>query len=261
MKSGTAISNSHSKDHISLSHRFFYRSIPSESSDDAHDFTQDMHDDDRCAPPPVPILPTTRMRTCRRRYALLSLVTTATLACSTPLSISNANAYTPDSDELRESLYLISRVQEATVQQERLVKNARMQEDLQRKMKLSLRLVDRSYRVLDQITYCSKFIAPDDIVEATAAGFEAADALQEAIDYVATGLGSGPLEEKQKRSLTEALTTTRQELFKFLKYVPSDKLQEARLRVEKENIDNREEFDGDTDAGVYNPVILPWKSQ
>lgn len=110
MKTGTAISNSHSNDHISLSHRFFYRSIPSESSDDAHDFTQDMHDDDRCAPPPVLILPTTRMRTCRRRYALLSLVTTATLACSTPLSISNANAYTPDSDELRESLYLISRV-------------------------------------------------------------------------------------------------------------------------------------------------------
>lgn len=201
------------------------------------------------------------MRTWNRRDALSSLVTAASIAYSIPLSISDANAYTPDSDQLRESLYLISRVQEATVQQERLVTNTRMQEDLQRKMNLSLRLVDRSYRVLDQITYCSKFIAPDDIVEATAAGFEAADSLQEAIDYVATGLGSGPLTEKQKRSLTEALTTTRQELFKFLKYVPSDKLQEARLRVEKENIDNREEFDGDANAGVYNPVILPWKTQ
>jgi len=139
--------------------------------------------------------------------------------------------------------------------------NAPTQEDLQRKMKLSLRLVDRSYRVLDQITYCSRFIAPDDIVEATAAGLGAADALQEAIEYVATGLGSGPMTEERRGVLTEALTTTRQELFRFLKYVPADKLQEARLRVEKENVDNREEFDGDTNAGVYNPVVLPWKQQ
>ena len=24
---------------------------------------------------------------------------------------------------------------------------------------------------------------------------------------------------------------------------------------------NREEFDGDDDAGVYNPVVLPWKNR
>ena len=28
-----------------------------------------------------------------------------------------------------------------------------------------------------------------------------------------------------------------------------------------ENVANREEFDGDDDAGVYNPVVLPWKNR
>lgn len=29
----------------------------------------------------------------------------------------------------------------------------------------------------------------------------------------------------------------------------------------QENVANREEFDGDEDAGVYNPVVLPWKNR
>ena len=28
-----------------------------------------------------------------------------------------------------------------------------------------------------------------------------------------------------------------------------------------ENVANRDEFDGDSDAGVYNPVVLPWKNR
>ena len=28
-----------------------------------------------------------------------------------------------------------------------------------------------------------------------------------------------------------------------------------------ENVLNRDEFDGDADAGVYNPVVLPWKNR
>jgi len=230
--------------------------ISPSSSSDGNNIHQD-----RCVQRPHLTSPTTRNKIISRRNILSYVAITATVISALPLTIPNANAYEPDSDPLRESLYLLSRVQEATVQQERLVKNAKIQEDLQKKMKLSLRLVERSYRVVDQITYCSKFIAGDDIVDATAAGLEAANALQEAIDYVATGLGSGPITEKQRNFLTEALVTTRQELFNFLKYVPSDKLKEARLRVEKENVDNREEFDGDANAGVYNPVVLPWKSQ
>jgi hypothetical protein len=92
-----------------------------------------------------------------------------------------ANAYTPDPDSLRESLYLLCRVQEATCLQERYIQKA---SPPLKKMKLTLRLVEKSYRLLDQINYVSKFINADDVVAATQVGNEAADALQDAIDFV-----------------------------------------------------------------------------
>jgi hypothetical protein len=173
-----------------------------------------------------------------------------------------AVAYTPDPDKLQESLYLISRVQEATVQQERFVNGAKMQEDLKNKMKLTLKLVEKNYLLLDQISFCSGFVEPkDELVRASEAGFEAADTLQGAIDFVKNDLGSGPLTDRQRDFLTNSMQTTREELFIFLMYMPQDKLQNARLRVEDENVKNREEFDGDDDAGVFNPVILPWNQK
>ena len=180
---------------------------------------------------------------------------------------SPVQAYTPDSNPLRESLYLLSRVQEATVQQERFIKKAKSkelaQDFVQRKMKLSLRLVERSYRILDQITFCSTYLAPEYLVEATEAGNEAAEELQGAIDFVNDGLsGKGTLvTQEQVDVLTEAFTTTREKLFIFLDFMPKDTLDEARKRVEEENAKNIEEFDGDEDAGVYNPVVLPWKNR
>ena len=172
-----------------------------------------------------------------------------------------SNAYTADTDPLRESLYFISRVQEATVQQERFVRKASNQQDLKQKMKLTLRLIEKNYRLVDQITYCSTFISSDDLVEATNAGNEAAGELQSAIDFVNNELKSGSMSSEQKEYLISALQNAREELFVFLNYVPKDKLEEARLRIERENVDNREEYDGDGTEGVYNPVVLPWKNR
>merc|ERR1719253_1286964 len=62
-------------------------------------------------------------------------------AAAAPL-VRPAAAYVPDPDPLREALYLVSRVQEATVQQERFVRNASRQEVL------------KNYRLLDQVTFC-----------------------------------------------------------------------------------------------------------
>lgn len=199
-----------------------------------------------------------------RRRALASLGSSLSLICSNSMATimlpTPARAYTPDPDKLQESLYFISRVQEATVQQERFVSKAETQEDLQKKMKLTLRLVEKNYRLLDQINYCSSFVEPEDkIVVATEAGYEAADSLQEAIDFVKNGLGTGPLTDKQRIFLMTSMQDTRENLFVFLKYMPQNKLKNARLRVEDENVKNRDEFSGDEDAGVYNPVVLPWK--
>lgn len=169
-------------------------------------------------------------------------------------------AYTPDPDRVQESLYLISRVQEATVQQERFVKNSKLQEELQGKMKLTLKLVEKNYRLLDQINFCSAFVEPQsEVVAASQAGYNAAESLQAAIDFVRDDLKKGPLTDYQKGFLSSALAETRENLFLFLDYMPQDKLKNARLRIEDENMKNRDEFDGDSDAGVYNPVVLPWK--
>lgn len=186
------------------------------------------------------------------------MVTTSVL----PILTAPASAYTPDSDKLRESLYMISRVQEATFQQERFVTKATRQEDLKAKMKLTLKLVDKNYRLLDQINYASGFVSPkDELVTASEAGYEAVDALQGAIDFVRDDLGEGPLSETQRSFLIASMQSCRENLFVFLKYMPQDKLIGAQKRVEEENVLNREEFDGDANAGVYNPVVLPWKNR
>jgi hypothetical protein len=196
-----------------------------------------------------------------RREALLfgALIPPAVMS---PINTLPAFAYTPDPDKLRESLYLISRVQEATVQQERFVLKSTMQEDLKNKLKLTLKLVEKNYRLLDQINYASSFVDPkDELVIASEAGYEAVDALQGAIDFVKNDLGVGPLSDSQRNFLMSSMQTCREDLFMFLKYMPSEKLEAARKRVEEENVLNREEYDGDKDAGVYNPVVLPWKQQ
>jgi hypothetical protein len=196
-----------------------------------------------------------------RREAAVAISSLWTFVIASTLP-SPALAYTPDPEKLRESLYLMSRVQEATVQQERFVSKAATQEDLKSKMQLTLKLVEKNYRLLDQINYASAFVEPkDDIVVASEAGYEAFDALQGAIDFVKSDLQSGPLTQSQRIFLATSMQSCREKLFVFLKYMPQEKLEAARFRVEDENVKNRDEFDGEADAGVYNPVTLPWKTQ
>ena len=132
-------------------------------------------------------------------------------------------------------------------------------------MKLTLRLVDRSYRLLDQINYISKFISPQDVITATQAGNEAADSLQDAIDFVYGYQKDGDaMTSEQREFLVTALAETREKLFDFVAYLPDqEKLAQARKRVEDENKLNVEEFDPDLadDAGIFNPIELPWKNR
>ena len=174
-----------------------------------------------------------------------------------------AFAYQPDPDPLKESLYLLCRVQEATLLQERYINKQRP--PIQ-KMKLALRLVERSYRIMDQINSVSKVIPDDDLVAAVQAGNEAAESLQDAIDFVykydtsKDSLASS-MSSEQRDFLITALTNTRERIFDFVDRVPDQsKVLSARTRVEEENKLNQDEFDPDLtdDAGVYNPIVLPW---
>ena len=97
----------------------------------------------------------------RREYIKqISTITTSTsILLINNNNIQPAIAYTPDANPLRESLYYISRVQEATVQQERFITKATKQDTLKNKMKLTLRLVEKNYKLLDQITYCAGMLS------------------------------------------------------------------------------------------------------
>ena len=196
----------------------------------------------------------------RRDVLTKSIIGGAATMAVIGVSTMPAYAYEPDPDPLKESLYLLCRVQEATCLQERYI-----QKKLPpiQKMKLTLRLVDKSYRILDQVNYISKYIPEDQIVVATQLGNEAASSLQDAIDFVMNYnvKDVSNMTYDQRDYLIDALTTTREKIFEFVELVPDQsKLLAARQRVEDENKLNRDEFDPDltTDAGVYNPVILPW---
>lgn len=93
------------------------------------------------------------------KQILTTIPATSILLINNNISIRPAIAYIPDTNPLRESLYYISRVQEATVQQERFITKATQQNTLKNKMKLTLRLVEKNYKLLDQITYCAGMLS------------------------------------------------------------------------------------------------------
>ena len=64
-------------------------------------------------------------------------------------------------------------------------------------------------------------------------GVEAAEAPKNAIDYVNADLQTGDFRQGQKEFLTANLTDCRERLFDFLSYMPKDKLEGARERVEE----------------------------
>lgn len=199
----------------------------------------------------------------RRAHLRHGLALISAGALLPPTTLLPAFAYTPDPDPLQESLYLISRVQEATVLQERYIN--RKSPPLQ-KMKLTLRLVDRSYKLLDQVTLVTQYITDsNDLVAATQVGNEAADRLQEAIDFVyGFQQDASAVTPAQKDFVTAALHDTRELLFDFCAYLPNQsKLANARRRVEEENQLNKDEFDPDlaNDAGIFDPIVLPWKNR
>jgi hypothetical protein len=181
-----------------------------------------------------------RRDTLHRSFAVLSSAVLIVGRSSTMA----AKAYTPDVDPLKESLYLLCRVQEATLLQERYIQRKRPPIS---KMKLTLRLVERSYRIQDQINYVSRYISPDQLVAATEAGNQAAESLQDAIAFVYAFQNTEkeqqeePMTSEQRTFLLEALTETRQKIFDFVDYLPdAAPLMSARVRVEQENKLNRD---------------------
>jgi len=164
-----------------------------------------------------------------------------------------------DVNELEEALYLISRVQEATVQQERLVTTGKFKDVQRNSITMALNMMLDNYKLSDQIVAASGYVEPkDNIMKASQVGNEAVDALETAKEYFGTPLKVSGLSDEQRKFIVQAMQACRDKLDRFLVYVPEESLKKARQRVEDENDLNRKEYVGE-DGGILNPVVVPWK--
>jgi len=175
---------------------------------------------------------------------------------SSGMSLPQANK---DPRELKESLYYISRVQEATVQQERLVSTGKFKDMQRNSIRMALNMMLDNYKLNDNIIVASGYANPvANVMKASTAGNEAVETLQTAQDYFAKDLKVAGLSDDQRKFVLTAMQATRNKLDGFLSYMPSDVVQAARKQVEDENDLNMKEFAGDVGT-VMNPVKLPWK--
>lgn len=162
-----------------------------------------------------------------------------------------------DPKKLEEALYLISRVQEATVQQERLVTTGKFKDVQRNSITMALNMMLNNYALPDQVVTASGYIVnKNQIMQASAIGNEAVDALETAKEYFGAPLKVSGLSTEQRSFITQAMQSCRQKLDKFVTYVPQDSLELARKRVETENELNLKEYVGEK---ISNPVTLPWK--
>jgi len=159
---------------------------------------------------------------------------------------------------LQDALVLIGRVQEATVQEERLVTTGKFK-DLQRNnIRMALTMMVDNYRLGDQVVVASGYVEnKNKVLQASNIGNEAVDALIVANEYFARELKASKLTEDQRKFLVQALVSCRTKLDDFLTYLPAEAVQKARQQIEDENALNVKEFVGD--EGIVNQVQLPWK--
>lgn len=165
-----------------------------------------------------------------------------------------------DPEKLEQAIYLISRVQEATVQQERLVTTGKFKDVQRNSITMALNMMLNNYALNDQIVTAAAYATKkDNVMKASEAGKEAVDVLETAKEYFGTPLKVSGLSDQQRSFIIEAMGACRKKLDVFLTFMPNDVIQAARKRVETENELNRAEYVGQ-DGGISNPVTLPWKT-
>eukprot|EP00439_Symbiodinium_sp_Y106_P009128 s4901_g1.t1 len=111
-----------------------------------------------------------------------------------------------DVNELDEAIYLISRVQEATVQQERLVTTGKFKDVQRNSITMALNMMLDNYKLADQVVAASGYVEPKaSIMQASQVGNEAVDALETAKEYFGTPLKVSGLSEEQRKFLKQAM--------------------------------------------------------
>ncbi|CAJ1416619.1 unnamed protein product [Effrenium voratum] len=201
-------------------------------------------------------------------------------------SVGNAPVQRVESvDELENALYLISRVQEASVQQERLVTTGKFKDVQRNSITMALNMMLDNYRLGDQIVTASGYVEPKErVVQASQVGQEAVDVLETAKEYFGTPLKVSGLSDDQRKFIIQAMQACREKLDRFLvsqlhqgTFLPEEVLRKARKRVEDERLGawgnelNMKEYVGEVEgakvqgaamsAGPDVGVELAWKSR
>mmetsp|Transcript_64025 Transcript_64025/g.113885 ORF Transcript_64025/g.113885 Transcript_64025/m.113885 type:complete len:260 (-) Transcript_64025:82-861(-) len=169
-----------------------------------------------------------------------------------------------DPKMLEEALYSISRVQEATVQQERLVTTGKFKDVQRNSITMALNMMLQNYALNDQVITASAYVENKaQLQQVSQIGLEAVEALEQAKEYFGGGeLKVSGISDEQRNFIIQATTACRTKLDDFLVYMPSKAVQAARTRVEEENALNMKEFVGqDGVTQMSNPVTLPWKTK
>merc|ERR1719334_63365 len=161
--------------------------------------------------------------------------------------------------ELQEALYSISRVQEATAQQERLVSTGKFADTQRNNIRMAINMMLDNYRLVDQVVVASRYAPVDKVMLATSAGNEAVENLEMAKDYFSKSLKVKSLTGEQKSFILQAMQAMRQKLDDLIKFMPAEVVTAARRQVEDENELNAKEFMSDTGT-MINPVKVPWKA-
>ncbi|CAJ1373357.1 unnamed protein product [Effrenium voratum] len=142
----------------------------------------------------------------------------ADLGMEVPGSVGNAPVQRVESvDELENALYLISRVQEASVQQERLVTTGKFKDVQRNSITMALNMMLDNYRLGDQIVTASGYVEPKErVVQASQVGQEAVDVLETAKEYFGTPLKVSGLSDDQRKFIIQAMQACREKLDRFL---------------------------------------------
>eukprot|EP00929_Paragymnodinium_shiwhaense_P039616 TRINITY_DN20800_c0_g1_i1.p1 TRINITY_DN20800_c0_g1~~TRINITY_DN20800_c0_g1_i1.p1 ORF type:complete len:334 (-),score=86.01 TRINITY_DN20800_c0_g1_i1:429-1310(-) len=163
-----------------------------------------------------------------------------------------------DQAKLKDALILISRVQEATAQEERLVTTGNFK-DLQRNsIKMALNMMLDNYQLNDQIVLASGWADKDKVQKAKQSGDAAVETLQTALEYFAKELKVKTLSDEQRKFIQEAMVSCRTKLEDFLSYMPQDQVKAARRFIEDENALIIREYK--SEGAILNPVREPWKA-
>jgi len=166
-------------------------------------------------------------------------------------------------EALQENLYYISRVQEATVQQERLVSTGKFKDTQRNNIRMALRMMLENYKLGDNVVAASAYAEPkSNVFPASQAGKEAIEVLETCREYFAKDLKVSGLTDDQRKFILEGMQQTRTKLDSFLTYMPADVVQKARKQVEDENAMNLKEFvNSNGEKTILNPVVLPWQQK